>query len=349
MKPKDAWYRVSVFLKDKDKKPFLILLRETFHLWFIKKRFPLHYFGRFLYRKNAGNYKNFLDMKEYYDIIYSKKLNLPEHLALIDNKLVFALFCEKHNIPTPKMLGYNFKSDFFYGQRTKHVNDVQELAVYFEDLFNSTGEDKIFVKSFSGFGGRETHLLEQESLKSSLDELGPSILGQSCIHQVCIEQHSALSRIYPNSVNTIRFETYVDPFNTPHFMGTFIRFGAGGSAIDNVSSGGFYVAVDTETGKLGKIGLQGMKWGGRKLTKHPDSGFCFEGFLIPYFEEAKVLCLRLIRLFPSRLTGWDIAITPTGPMVIEANGSPGILTGESGFGGYVDHPIYQEIILRKSK
>ena len=347
MKPKDVWYRVSVFLKDKDKKPFLIIIKEAFTLWFLKKRFPLHYFGRFLYRKNSGNYKNFLDMSEYYKIIYSKRLNLPEHLSLIDNKLVFALFCERHNVPTPKMLGYNLKSDFHFEKDFKKVEDLDELETYFIELFKTSGIDKVFVKSFSGFGGKETHLLEKQSIKSSLKELGKSILGQSCVHQVCIEQHPEINKIYAHSVNTIRFETYVDPSGMPHFMGTFIRFGAGGSAIDNVSSGGFYVAVDTKTGRLDKVGLQGMRWGGRQLTNHPDSGFSFEGFLIPYFEEAKALCLRLIKLFPSRLTGWDIAITPTGPLVIEANGSPGILTGENGFGGYVNHPIYQEIISRK--
>ena len=347
MKPKDVWYRISVFAKDKNKKNYLVITKEVVILWFLKKRFPLHYFGRFLYRKNSGDYKNFLDMKEYYTIIYSKKLNLPEHISFIDNKLVFAIFCEKYNIPTPKMLGYNFKLEFYSHQKIQMVKDVEQLESYFDQLFKTTGESKIFVKSLSGFGGKETHLLERRSMHATLKELGSTFLSQSCIHQACVEQHPAISNIYPDSVNTIRFETYVDASNTPHFLGTFIRFGTGGSAIDNVSSGGFFVAVDTETGELAEMGGQGMIWGGKNLSAHPDSGFSFAGFIIPYFEEAKALCLNLIKHFPSRLVGWDIAITPTGPMVIEGNGSPGILTGEVGYGGYVNHPIYKETILKK--
>ena len=316
-------------------------------LWFIKKRFPLHYFGRFLYRKNSGPFKKFLDLKEYYTIIRSKELNPPEYAPLIDNKLIFSLFCEKFNIPSPKVLGYNFKSDFFYNDKIQRITETAQLGEYFENLFASTANERLFIKSLSGFGGKETHLLERDNMDATLEKLGATFLNQAAIHQVGIEQHPEISQIYPNSVNTIRFETYVDRSNAPHFLGIFIRFGTGGSPIDNVSSGGFYVAVDRDTGVLSEMAMQRMIRGGRNLSKHPDSGFSFKDFKIPYFDEAKALCLELLRHFPCRLAGWDIAITPTGPMVIEGNGSPGILTGEIGYGGYVNHPIYEEIIAGK--
>jgi hypothetical protein len=99
-----------------------------------------------------------------------------------------------------------------------------------------------------------------------------------------------------------------------------LRFGAGGSTVDNLSAGGVSVPVDINTGKL-------VKYGHAKAietppyTKHPDSGITFEGFEIPYWKEAVELTMELRRkLFPEVFNiGFDVAITPHGPVMIEAN------------------------------
>lgn len=56
------------------------------------------------------------------------------------------------------------------------------------------------------------------------------------------------------------------------------------------------------------------------------------------------LCHSLSKYIPNRLKGWDIAITPQGPIVVEGNHTPYILMGEIGYGGYVKHPLYKEIM-----
>ncbi len=347
MKFKDTQYRISVVLNDKDKKGLLVIIKEVIVLWVIKKRFPKHYFGRFLYRKNSGPYKNFLDNTEYNKIIRSKELNPQEYAPLVNNKLIFATFCERLNIPSPKVLGYNFKTDFFYNGTVQRITEIAQMVEYFEKLYSSTGLEKVFIKSLNGLGGKETHLLERSTMVGTLKELGSTFLNQAFIHQACIEQHPAISKIYPGSVNTLRLETYVDKNNKPGFLGAIIRFGAGGSPIDNISSGGFFVIADLDTGILSERGMQALLYGGKTLPEHPDTGFIFKGFKLPYFEESKALCLKLVRYLPSRLVGWDIAITPAGPVVIEGNVSPGINIGEIGYGGYVKHPIYKEIFAKK--
>ncbi len=348
MRLKDTWNRISVVLNDRDKKSFFVIIKEVIVLWAIKKRFPLHYFGRFLYRKNSGPYKNFLDNKEYNAIIDSKKLNLEEYFPLLDNKLIFSAFCEKFNIPSPKVLGYNFKTDFFHNDKVQRITEIAQMGEYFENLYSSTGTEKVFIKALNGSGGKETHLLERSTMDGTLKELGGTFLDHAYIHQACIEQHPDINKIYAGSVNTLRLETYVDKNGKPEFLGSFIRFGTGGSAIDNISSGGFLVPVDPATGILSEMGMQALLYGGKKLTKHPDTGFSFKGFKLPYFEESKALCLTLIRYFPCRLVGWDIAITPTGPVVIEGNATPAINLGEMGYGGYAKHPIYKEIFAKKA-
>ena len=49
-----------------------------------------------------------------------------------------------------------------------------------------------------------------------------------------------------------------------------------------------------------------------------------QGFAIPYWEEAKAMCLEASQVVPQmRYVGWDVAITPNGPVFVEGNNLPG--------------------------
>jgi hypothetical protein len=53
---------------------------------------------------------------------------------------------------------------------------------------------------------------------------------------------------------------------------------------------------------------------------HPDSGVRFEGFQVPLWDE---LCSLMddvaIKFLPFRNIGWDVAVTPKGVFIVEAN------------------------------
>ena len=346
MSLKDNIYRVKVFIKDKDKKPPLVMVSEFINLWISKGNIPMHYFGRFLYRKRYTNPSDYMDMKQYRAIIFSKRNNEDEYVHLLSNKFLFSLLCEKHRLPTPTVLSYNMRGNFFYADTLSRISKIDELIQFFETVFNTTSQKRLFIKSFCGYGGTEVFLVHREKLYEQLKNFGDILLTSAFIHQESIEQHSDLNKIYPNSVNTIRIETYIDKSGKANILGTFIRFGANGRVVDNVSSGGFYVPVHPETGTLMATGIQSMIFGGNEFKKHPDTNFQFEGFRIPFFDEAKNLCMKLTEYIPNRLAGWDIAITPSGPVVIEGNHTPGITVGEIGYGGYVKHPLFTEMISK---
>ena len=42
--------------------------------------------------------------------------------------------------------------------------------------------------------------------------------------------------------------------------------------------------------------------------------------------------------------GWDIAITPNGPFVIEGNHNTGLMMTEVGYGGYKKHPLINKLL-----
>jgi hypothetical protein len=56
------------------------------------------------------------------------------------------------------------------------------------------------------------------------------------------------------------------------------------------------------------------------VTVHPDSGVPLEGYRIPYFREAVQVVTRMHeRLHGIHSIGWDVGISPEGPIIIEGN------------------------------
>jgi hypothetical protein len=63
----------------------------------------------------------------------------------------------------------------------------------------------------------------------------------------------------------------------------------------------------------------------KRVLKHPDSGVVFEGYKIPYYEEAVALAKRCMDSFYGlKSVGWDVAITTDGPVIIEGNDDWGL-------------------------
>lgn len=45
-----------------------------------------------------------------------------------------------------------------------------------------------------------------------------------------------------------------------------------------------------------------------------------------------------------RILGWDVGITPNGPVIIEANECPGITHSELAYGGFYENPVFKEVL-----
>ncbi len=123
-----------------------------------------------------------------------------------------------------------------------------------------------------------------------------------------------------------------------------MRFGSGSSYVDNISSGGFAVPIDFKTGILHDKGCTAMINGSKTITNHPTTGYLISGFQIPFFQDSIKLCKRFAQYIPNRIIGWDVAITPTGPIIIEGNHDAAIIGGEFSYGGFKKHPVFEEIM-----
>lgn len=326
--------RLSQIKEDKNpKKSWFRILNELFILSVKTKKIPLYYVKRFMYLKETGNYKHFLTLEEERDIYLSPKLHKLEFTSLLKNKLASSLYFEKCNVSIPDMPSYNINKLFFHEGRFEKLENTADLIRFFKKVMYESKKNSLFLKPHGELGGKGCFILNTENLESILTDIGPNLLKDSFIHQELVVQHPDINKIYEHSLNTIRFETYIDQKNKKHIRTCYIRFGADGNFVDNSSSGGIGVPVNIENGRLYEKGFRrakGLKKAGI-YTKHPSSSLLFSDFTVPFFEEAKQLVFECMKFVPDRYVGWDIAISTTGPVLIEGNGAPRLRESPHGF------------------
>lgn len=335
------------FLADSHKKSFPKIVKETLQLWMEKKEFPYHYFGRHFYRTDAPtNFKDYLSVQQYNrliaSIVYRNELH-PTINAILNDKFIFHLYASEQKLRVPNVFSYNFRNTFFFNNTSYKVTTETELIHFFKLVLKTTSKSRLFLKINEGCGGYGAILLDEATLSSQAPKLFKALTNNSYIHQELAIQHEAINKIYSKSINTLRVETFINKKDEVHIVGTFMRFGSGNSFVDNVSQGGFYVPI-TEKGTLFKKAITSLIKGIGHNEKHPDTGFVFDGFKIPFYKEAIELAKTSARLVPCYLQGWDIAITADGPMIIECNYSPSMLYSEYSYNGYKNNPVFIELM-----
>ena len=145
-----------------------------------------------------------------------------------------------------------------------------------------------------------------------MKENGPAVLEE------VVKQHPDMARLCPTSVNTVRIATLLGD-KKEGIVYAFLRIG-NGRVMDNVDCGGMAARVDLDSGKLLTVGADKQ---GNTYAVHPLTGTPIVGFQVPYFEEAKKMCLEAMHVVPQlRFVAWDVAITPEGPRFIEGNSFP---------------------------
>ena len=89
-------------------------------------------------------------------------------------------------------------------------------------------------------------------------------------------------------------------------------------------TGGITAPVDVHSGRIRGGGVDKS---GRVYFEHPDTGHMIDDFPIPLWEDVKTMVEAVARVLPEAgYVGWDIGITPGGPVCIEGNTDPGYVS-----------------------
>ncbi|GAA3209146.1 sugar-transfer associated ATP-grasp domain-containing protein [Microbacterium terregens] len=142
--------------------------------------------------------------------------------------------------------------------------------------------------------------------------------GELLIEEVIL-QHSALAAVCPGTVNTTRITAFFDGEKT-HILAIAQKFGRG-AVSDQMTFGGFYTMLDDEGRAIGP----GYDSHGHVHVTHPDSGFVIDQFQLPMMQEVRAFVDRVARVVPQvQYVGWDIVVTPEGPVLVEGNWGAGV-------------------------
>lgn len=228
-----------------------------------------------------------------------QKFNNPNDIHIFEDKLEFAeafndMYCRDY-MDTSKMTFEDFRT--FCEHKEKCI---------LKPIGGSQGADiKVLHLSDADLSQIYSEITEKYACGYMLEEW--------------IEQHRVLSEIYPNAVNCLRIITVYDGKLTDFLTGG-VTFSLD-SEIANGSKPSIVAPVDFETGILYK---PAATFGSPLYTNHPTTGARILGVQLPFWEETVNMLKRASERVPSvGYIGWDVALTPNGPILIEGNTTPG--------------------------
>jgi hypothetical protein len=261
---------------------------------------------------------------------------------VLDNKWFFHLHYSRLGIPLPETYGV-YQPGGGTTLTGKPLGNREELRLLFHDLQPAN----LVIKPVGGIMGRGVLVLSEihydrgdigavtntgqtlgfNDIVEKLDtapNVGYHMLNYELdlpgyILQAKLPQHQFLNNIAPYTINTMRVVTFLDRDNKVHVHFAILRAGRRGSATDNWDKGGISIALDPSTGALGRGVIKPIYEGGW-VEAHPDSGVLFAGLQIPRWGEVLTICSRAAMATPSlRSVGWDVALTPSGAVLVEGN------------------------------
>ena len=245
--------------------------------------------------------------------------------GLLDDKLAFFLMLRYLRVPTPEVSGVIVRGrPYELGSAAPDTARGEWLRSRLEE------HGKLIVRPTRGGGGRALWVLTHESpaYRINGERVGWNELSERLGHLEdhlvtdFVEQARYAREIFPGTTNTIRVLTMNQPDAGPRIAAAVHRVGTQASApADNWSKGGLSVAIDVETGVLGKAVLHPRGGETQWLDRHPDTGVAIAGTEVPNWADARAGLLSLAARLPFvPYVGWDLMMVDGGGYsVIEGN------------------------------
>ena len=230
----------------------------------------------------------------------TRRVNDPAYYHIFDNKNEFYAAFSR-----------------YIGRKWLYIPETteEEFAAFME------GREEIICKPSNQCCGRGVEKLHPSDFPS-VSAMFSYLRGQDrCLAEEVLRQHTAMDRLNHSAVNTVRIGTLSCDGKPPAILYAFARIGNSDRPVDNLNAGGMCAPVDLDTGV---ITHPGYDKNGIVYETHPRSGCRIPGFQIPWWKEAARMCLEAASEIPQMgYIGWDVCITETGPVLIEANNLPG--------------------------
>lgn len=256
------------------------------------------------------------------------RLNPVSLEPFTEQKLLFYDYCRASGIPVPEVYGTAGRLGGWSRLTGRVICGRDEFSAFLATIPG----DMVVKPSFGNRGEGVRGLTRSDG---GLTDLDGSPVDAAVLHdEICADpdseihvvqermrNHPAIEEITASPVlQTLRVSTIVRPDGSVLVLGV-LRLALSPGATDNWhygEAGNGWCPVSLDDGELGQMRVRAPEV--RRIPTVPGTGAQVCGRRIPLVEEACRLVRRAALLFlPMRTLGWDVALTPDGPVVIEAN------------------------------
>ena len=302
------------YFRCRDRKPLHQQWREARALGAAYHCAPYHYFKHRLYERGARE-----DVLGYVPPIlvqrFQEDFNPPSHLHMVIDKLETNRILGKLGVPCIETL-FSIDGDGTVRRGDGATIDAATAASQLNRL-----EGMVFAKPIDWGVGEGAHRVRAADIK-------PAFLAtlRKVVIQPVLRNHPVIDAIYAGALNTVRIDTLVEDGQCT-LTAAYLKVGQGTMQIDNWAKGSIVIGINMATGALNETGLTHADFGRKVYAAHPDSGVQFGSITLPTWREFLEVAERAaLGLQPHRSLGHDIAITPNGPVFVEANETAGFFT-----------------------
>lgn len=272
-------------------------------------------------RARRGEYQTRWETKNGLFRLLSRELTDPSlPRSNVQDKFAFTRHLEKNGLPTVPII-----ASFDKGTSTPAQIDPALLQ---QDLFTKLR----FAKGAEGAGfirhlGNERYLYEGHELSRDqlLQQLNAKSQRATLIILPRLVNHPIIAGLSGESLMAVRIFSMINEQGEPELVFAMLRI-LGKLEPTWHSKVEWAAEVDLETGKLGLLTGDILDACTQYSTHHPITGAPVQGVVLPSWTEVKDITLRAHRsLTMDRLViGWDVAITSTGPSILEGNVAPDV-------------------------
>jgi len=200
--------------------------------------------------------------------------------------------------------------------------DEDELAAFLNRFTD------VMVKVPDSLGGKGIERIRTADVTDVAAFRAERMRNRQFLVEEFLQQHPRMAELNSSSVNTMRIASYNDG-NRVHILCRALRIGAGGD-VDNFSGGGMYTMLSPEGTAL----YPAFDDANATHGIHPLTGVPIVGFEVPLFAEAIEAVKAAAQRIPEvPYVGWDVAIAPDRPVLIEGNYNTGVFQAKPSVSG----------------
>lgn len=241
-----------------------------------------------------------------------------------DDKLVFKRYMTGVGLPVPRLLGV------FGGPGASEDGYPLRTLDHLRDWLNTRKIENVVIKPMRGIKGWGVMVIGPRLAEDTWARLpdGRLTFSELATHlarydqqpgflvEERLESHPTLNAICPGVVHTARIITGLEGDDV-RVLAAALRIGMGDVPVDNFAQGGLVAPIALDSGTLGPARERRNPG---PLAAHPRTGARIEGVVLPDWQAALELTRTAARHVPfNRCLGWDIALTTSGPVILEAN------------------------------